>query len=68
LGRNINNDLGKNRRILESFLKLKEETANIHKDQLLEKKIRFKYVTHIYTDEKRESLFFLLRFGLHATR
>ncbi|HET7116882.1 MAG TPA: hypothetical protein VFI29_10350, partial [Hanamia sp.] len=35
LVRNINNALGKNRRVLESFFKIEEEIAKTHKDKLL---------------------------------
>jgi predicted nucleic acid-binding Zn ribbon protein len=63
LVRNINNALGKNRRILESFLKPEEETANIHKDKLLEKGFQFKYLTHTYTTQKGKVYFFCYDLG-----
>jgi hypothetical protein len=63
LVRNINNALGKNRRILESFLKQEEETANIHKDKLLEKGFQFKYLTHTYTTKKGKVYFFCYDLG-----
>ena len=66
LVRNINNALGKNRRILESFFKPKEDKVNIHKDKLLEKGFQFKYITHTYTTQQRPCLLFLLRSWLYA--
>lgn len=51
LVRNINNALGKNRRILESFFKNSEEITKTHKDKLMEKGFQFKYSTHTYTNK-----------------
>ena len=53
--RNVNNALGKNRRILESLLPEGEPTAKTNKDKLIEKGFQFKYHTHLYhtkTDRK----------------
>jgi hypothetical protein len=58
LVRNINNALGKNRRILESFFNGNEETVNIHKDKLLEKGFQFKYITHTLTTIKRNHVYY----------
>ena len=52
LVRNINNALGKNRRILESFFNNNEEIAKTSKDRLMEKGFQFKYSTHTYINKK----------------
>ncbi len=49
LVRNINNALGKNRRILENLLPAGEETAKTNKEKLLQLGFQLKYFTHIYT-------------------
>jgi hypothetical protein len=46
--RNVNNALGKNRRILESLLPEGEATAKASRDKLIEKGFQFKYHTHLY--------------------
>ncbi|MBL7743499.1 MAG: DUF2116 family Zn-ribbon domain-containing protein [Chitinophagaceae bacterium] len=48
LVRNINNALGKNRRILENLLPEGEETAKSNKEKLLRLGFNFKYFTHTY--------------------
>ena len=62
LVRNINNALGKNRRILENFLG-KEEMIKTTKDKLLEKGFQFKYITHTYTNKKGNVYFFCYDIG-----
>ena len=57
LVRNINNALGKNKRILEALL-AKEDMTKATKDKLLEKGFQFKYVTHTYTNKKGNVYFF----------
>ncbi|HMJ47899.1 MAG TPA: hypothetical protein VK498_11260 [Ferruginibacter sp.] len=61
--RNINNALGKNKRILESQLPEGEELAKISKDKLLQKGFQFKYLTHIYTNKKGNTYFFCYDYG-----
>ncbi|MEO8720527.1 MAG: hypothetical protein ABI297_02965 [Ginsengibacter sp.] len=61
--RNINNALGKNRRILESFFKWEEEIAKTTKDKLLEEGFQFKYITHTYTNQKGNIYFFCYDLG-----
>ncbi|HEY5369269.1 MAG TPA: hypothetical protein VIJ75_09775 [Hanamia sp.] len=61
--RNINNALGKNRRVLESCLKPGEEIAKTTKDKLLEKGFQFKYMTHTYTNKKGNIYFFCYDLG-----
>jgi hypothetical protein len=63
LVRNINNALGKNRRILESFFNAEEEIAKTYKDKLLEKGFQFKYITHTYTNKKGNIYFFCYDLG-----
>src|SRR5436190_21516710 len=58
LVRNINNALGKNRRIMDSLLVSGEEMAKTTKDKLLQKGFLFKYITHIYTNKKGNTYFF----------
>ena len=58
LVRNINNALGKNRRILESFIPAGEETITTNKEKLSEKGFLFKYITHTYTNKKGNIYFF----------
>ena len=61
--RNINNALGKNRRILESVFKSGEEIAKTSKDKLLQKGFQFKYTTHTYTNKKGNVYFFCYDVG-----
>jgi predicted nucleic acid-binding Zn ribbon protein len=62
LVRNINNALGKNRRILENFVG-KEDMVKTTKDKLLEKGFQFKYITHTYTNKKGNVYFFCYDIG-----
>ena len=61
--RNINNALGKNRRILEELLPDAEETAKANKEKLLQKGFLFKYVTHLYTNKKGNTYYFCYDYG-----
>ena len=63
LMRNINNALGKNRRILENFFKADEEIAKTTREKLIEKGFQFKYITHTYTTQKGKVYFFCYDFG-----
>ena len=63
LVRNINNALGKNRRILESFFKTEEEIAKTTKDKLLQKGFQFKYITHTSANKKGNVYFFCYDIG-----
>ncbi|KAA9041493.1 hypothetical protein FW778_05565 [Ginsengibacter hankyongi] len=60
--RNINNALGKNRRILENFFG-KEDMTKTTKDKLLEKGFQFKYITNTYTNKKGNVYFFCYDLG-----
>lgn len=63
LVRNINNALGKNRRILEAFMANGEEMTKTTKDRLLEKGFQFKYMTHTYTNKKGNVYVFCYDYG-----
>jgi predicted nucleic acid-binding Zn ribbon protein len=67
LVRNINNALGKNRRILECILGNGAEMTKITKEKLLQKGFQFKYVTHTYTNKKGDVYFFCYDFGYLPT-
>jgi len=47
--RNINNALGKNRRILEGLIPQGEDTIKTNKESLQQLGFQFKYFTHTYT-------------------
>ena len=63
LVRNVNNALGKNRRILESIINEGEEMAKTNKEKLSEKGFLFKYMTHTYTNKKGNTYFFCYDYG-----
>lgn len=63
LVRNINNALGKNRRILDTLLPEKDEMAKTTKDKLMQKGFQFKYITHTYTNKKGNTYFFCYDYG-----
>ena len=63
LVRNINNALGKNRRILNNLFKPGEEMAKTNQEKLLEKGFLFKYITHTYTNKKGQVYFFCYDVG-----
>jgi predicted nucleic acid-binding Zn ribbon protein len=61
--RNINNTLGKNRRILETLLSSEKEMTKATRDQLLLKGFSFKYITHLYSNKKGNTYFFCYEYG-----
>ncbi len=61
--RNVNSALGKNRRILESFLPENENMKKTSRDKLLQLGFQFKYLTHTYTNQKRTVYYFCYDFG-----
>jgi hypothetical protein len=63
LVRNLNNALGKNRRILESLFSDGEEMTKTTKDKLLQKGFHFKYFTNTYTNKKGNVYFFCYDLG-----
>ena len=63
LVRNVNNALGKNRRILENLFIAGEEMAKTTRDKLLQKGFQFKYITHTYTNKKGNTYYFCYDIG-----
>src|SRR5437868_15191656 len=63
LVRNINNALGKNRRILESLLSAGEETAKANKEKLQRLGFQFKYMTHTYVTKTGKTYFYCYEYG-----
>ncbi len=61
--RNVNNALGKNRRILESLLPAGEQTAKASRDKLAEKGFLFKYHTHQYNARNGNTYFYCYEYG-----
>ncbi len=61
--RNVNNALGKNRRILESLLPAGEATAKANRDKLVERSFQFKYHTHLYSTKKGDTYFYCYEYG-----
>ena len=63
LVRNINNALGKNRRILESLLAEGEETAKANKEKLQRLGFQFKYITHTYVTKTGKTYLYCYDYG-----
>jgi hypothetical protein len=63
LVRNINNQLAKNRRLLEESIPMGEEMGKITKEKLMSKGYSFKYLTHTYTNKKGNVYFFCYDYG-----
>ena len=61
--RNVNNALGKNRRILESLLPDGEQMIKANRDKLLHLGFQFKYMTHTYTNQKGNVYHFCYEYG-----
>lgn len=61
--RNINNALGKNRRILESLAAGDDALVKTTRDELLELGFRFKYLTHTYKNIKNCVYYFCYDYG-----
>ncbi len=61
--RNVNNALGKNRRILESLVIGVEQTAKANQDKLLQRGFMFKYHTHQYTTKNGNIYFYCYEYG-----
>jgi len=61
--RNVNNALGKNRRILESLLPETETTTKASKDKMIEKGFQFKYHTHQYKAKNGNNYFYCYEYG-----
>ena len=63
LVRNINNALGKNRRILESLLAEGGETAKANKEKLQRLGFQFKYITHTYVTKTGKTYLYCYDYG-----
>lgn len=63
LVRNINNALGKNRRILQDMFVNGEEIAKTTKNKLLQRGFQFRYITDTYTNKKGNVYYFCYDFG-----
>jgi hypothetical protein len=61
--RNVNNALGKNRRILEHLLPDGEQMAKTNQDKLLSLGFQFRYITHTYTNQKGNVYHFCYEYG-----
>lgn len=62
--RNVNNTLGKNRRVLEGILSATgEQTAKASREKLLEKGFTFKYHTHQYQAKNGNTYFYCYEYG-----
>ncbi|MEO7306229.1 MAG: hypothetical protein ABIR78_04665 [Ferruginibacter sp.] len=61
--RNVNNALGKNRRILENLLPAGEQMAKTNQDKLLRAGFQFRYITHTYTNSKGKLYQFCYEYG-----
>jgi len=61
--RNINNVIGKNRRILESLLPETEETGKANKEKLLRLGFQFKYITDLYTTKTGKTYYYCYDYG-----
>jgi hypothetical protein len=61
--RNINNTLGKNRRILETLLPETEETAKANKEKLQRLGFNFKYITHTYITRTGKTYLYCYEYG-----
>ncbi|MBL0145907.1 MAG: hypothetical protein IPP48_09215 [Chitinophagaceae bacterium] len=61
--RNVNNALGKNRRVLENLLPQGEPTAKTNRDKLIEKGFQFKYHTHLYQTKNGNTYFYCYEYG-----
>ena len=61
--RNINQNLRKNRRILEGFLHSARNMARAPQYQLYTKGFRFQFYTHTYTNRKGHLFYFCYDYG-----
>jgi hypothetical protein len=63
LVRNINNALGKNRRILEDLLGENDEIIRVSKESMIQHGFQFRYYTHTYKNKKGTIYFFCYDYG-----
>lgn len=61
--RNINNALGKNRRILQRLLPANQEMTKTTRDSLLQLGFHFNHITNIYNNRKGNTYYFCYEYG-----
>lgn len=61
--RNVNNALGKNRRILEAIVPAGETMAKATREKLLQAGFQFRYLTHTYKNKKGNVYFYCYEYG-----
>jgi len=61
--RNINNTLGRNRRILEELLPPSEKMSKATKEKLLHHGFSFKYITHKFTNKSGNTYYYCYDHG-----
>jgi hypothetical protein len=61
--RKVNQILRRNRRILETLVPAKEETAKISRNKLRDKGFNFDYFTNTYTTRKETVYFYCYEYG-----
>lgn len=61
--RNINNALLRNRKVLDSILPDKEDTAKASREKLQRLGFQFKYITHTYTTKSGKTYFYCYDYG-----
>jgi predicted nucleic acid-binding Zn ribbon protein len=61
--RNVNNALGKNRRILESLLRNGDTKTRANREKLIEKGFQFKFHTHLYTAKNGNTYHYCYEYG-----
>ena len=61
--RNVNNALGKNRRILEGFLPGGAQKAKVNREKLLQKGYQLKYHTHSYNNKNGQTYYYCYEYG-----
>ena len=61
--RNVNNALGKNRRILESLLPVNETSIKVEREKLSEQGFNFKYQTHTHKTSNGKEYKYCYEYG-----
>ena len=61
--RNVNNALGKNRRILKEMIPEGEEMGKTTRERLSQKGFLFKYVTDLYTTKSGKTYYYCYEYG-----
>jgi predicted nucleic acid-binding Zn ribbon protein len=61
--RNVNNALGRNRRIMESLLHDGETKTKANREKMIEKGFQFRYYTHRYTAKNGNTYHYCYEYG-----